>query len=1027
MHPVIRICFLQAIVLTSSVQITPAVPLPCSDIGRQAQKLSGGRGSGIADLWNGYKLECSMQALGAEVTMNGVLFLSTSESEGKGPFSLRASRLGRNGNLRSLPSTVDRVSRSGEIIRCNRSRITEEYSTSADGIRQDFILTRRPAGKGKPTLELELSNAAAASGSTSSRVSIRLACGRLLTYHSLNVTDRRGKKLPAFFESSGTDIIRITFDDSRASYPIRVDPTITDANWSGVGQAGGFDRNNGQSPGINSLAFDTEGNLHVGGMFDFAGGVPAANIAKWNGSEWSQLGNGLHSQYAVVQSIIFDAGGNLFAGGRFDSAGTVSARSVAKWDGSGWSPVGKGISGYVNVLAEGISGEIYAVGAFDSAGTKAARHAAKWNGSEWQALGSGINGTGISTCAIGSDGALFVGGRFDTAGAVAVNNIAKWDGTAWSGLDSGIDGPTGTYPWVASLLADNAGNLYAAGKFTTAGQVSTRGVARWDGTSWSAVSNGVNGDITELARDSSGNLYATGDIDTAVGTDRKRIVKWNDTAWSEIECNRYVSAMTFDLQGTLYTSTAGSVFMLRENDGWSELLPQTGTGFNGPVHAIVVDHDGSTFVGGAFTRIGLKRARFIAKWDGSSWNEIGGGTNNQVHSLTVDHEGNLYAGGRFDTAGTVPAHGIAKWDGNDWSALGEGVYGAPVTIWGIIGTVDPMGPVPIGTDSIGRVFALDVDESNHIIAGGIFDTAGTVPAKNIALWDGTTWSAFGNGLSSSAVTHTESRVVYTLAGATDGAIYAGGFFDSSGTVPLRNIARWDGTSWSEVKGGMNSTVAALALDASEHLYAGGGFDSAGTQPIRHIARLDENGWSALGNGTDSGVYAITFDSSGTLFAGGMFDSAGMQPARHIAMWNRDTWAPLGSGTNDMVSALCMEGMNWICTGGSFTVAGGKVSSCFARCILDASDVQRRPSPIGAAATLNFDQKRNFFIIQLIKRSEVGFRLFTLSGREVHRSLQTLSAGMHRWRLPDMTLSCGTYIAQVNTGHESLRCGFMVKR
>jgi hypothetical protein len=423
----------------------------------------------------------------------------------------------------------------------------------------------------------------------------------------------------------------------------------------------------------------------------------------------------------------------------------------------------------------------------------------------------------------------------------------------------------------------------------------------------------------------------------------------------------------------------------------------------------------------------LKPVRYIAKWDGSSWEEIGGGTNRAVHALAVDHDGNLYVGGYFDTAGTVYAHGIAMWDGNTWSPLGNGVYGGPVIIWGMIGTIDPMGPVPVDTGYIGRVFALDVDESNHLIAGGIFDTAGAVPAKNVAKWDGSDWSAIGSGLSSSDITHQDSRVIYAVAAASGGIVYAGGYFDASGTVPLQNIARWDGTDWSSVHGGINGIVSVLALDDSEHLYAGGFFDTAGTVPIRNITRLDENGWNALGGGTDSGVYALTFDSNGTLFAGGMFDSAGAQPARHIAMWNGTGWAPLGSGTSDMVYALCMEGPYWLCAGGTFTVAGGNVSSCFARCVLDPSCTRPATPMSRQAANLIFDQKRNLFNIQLNNRSEVGFRIFTLTGREVYHTVKTIPAGRHRWRLPERILSCGTYIVHINAGSESFRCRVVMKR
>ncbi len=48
------------------------------------------------------------------------------------------------------------------------------------------------------------------------------------------------------------------------------------------------------------------------------------------------------------------------------------------------------------------------------------------------------------------------------AGGVEATNIAKWDGSSWSALGSGMDG-------FVSALAASGSDLYAGGYFTTAG------------------------------------------------------------------------------------------------------------------------------------------------------------------------------------------------------------------------------------------------------------------------------------------------------------------------------------------------------------------------------------------------------------------------------------------------------------------------------------------------------------------------------------------------------------------------------
>ena len=58
--------------------------------------------------------------------------------------------------------------------------------------------------------------------------------------------------------------------------------------------------------------------LYVGGSFTEAGGVPASLIAKWNGSSWSALGNGLRtSAYSPGVKALVVCGDDLYAGGDF--------------------------------------------------------------------------------------------------------------------------------------------------------------------------------------------------------------------------------------------------------------------------------------------------------------------------------------------------------------------------------------------------------------------------------------------------------------------------------------------------------------------------------------------------------------------------------------------------------------------------------------------------------------------------------------------------------------------------------------
>jgi len=68
-------------------------------------------------------------------------------------------------------------------------------------------------------------------------------------------------------------------------------------------------------------------------------------------------------------------------------------------------------------------------------------------------------------------------------------------------------------------------DLYAGGDFTTAGGVSASLVARWDGSSWSALGTGMNSAVEALAV--SGNaLFAGGSFSTAGGKSSTHFAEW---------------------------------------------------------------------------------------------------------------------------------------------------------------------------------------------------------------------------------------------------------------------------------------------------------------------------------------------------------------------------------------------------------------------------------------------------------------------------------------------------------------------
>src|SRR5204863_7465284 len=106
----------------------------------------------------------------------------------------------------------------------------------------------------------------------------------------------------------------------------------------------------------------------------------------------------------------------------------------------------------------------------------------------WHALGSGVNGT-VSALAFDVNGDLLVGGTFDSAGAATAHSIARWSGSMWAAMGQGILAP---YLGVHAILVTKAGEVIVGGDFDYLGDsVLANNIAHWNGTKWEAMADGI--------------------------------------------------------------------------------------------------------------------------------------------------------------------------------------------------------------------------------------------------------------------------------------------------------------------------------------------------------------------------------------------------------------------------------------------------------------------------------------------------------------------------------------------------------
>jgi hypothetical protein len=193
----------------------------------------------------------------------------------------------------------------------------------------------------------------------------------------------------------------------------------------------------------------------------------------------------------------------------------------ANWSSMGGFP---GANGPVTAAVVDGAGNLYIGGDFAAVGDVVANGIAKWDGANWSALGSGIGSPGSFvhvSALVMSRGDLYVGGTFSTAGGIATLNVAKWNGSSWSALSLGRTGD------VVSALAVSGSDLYAAGAFSTAGDEVVHGIAKWNGSSWSTLGSGMDGSVFALAVSGS-DLYAAGYFTKAGGISATNIA--NGTA-----------------------------------------------------------------------------------------------------------------------------------------------------------------------------------------------------------------------------------------------------------------------------------------------------------------------------------------------------------------------------------------------------------------------------------------------------------------------------------------------------------------
>jgi hypothetical protein len=647
--------------------------------------------------------------------------------------------------------------------------------------------------------------------------------------------------------------------------------------------------------------------LYVGGDFGHAGELVVSGLARWDGTHWTQK-RGELSGGGVRAFALYDdgSGTELYAAGGIYTASGQPANGIAKWNGTSWSPLGvgsaAGVSGQIYDLCvydDGAGAKLYAVGIFLHAGGQLANNIARWGPNGWEAFTNGAAGYpyALEVFDDGSGPKLVVAGEFPEIGSVLVQNIATFDGSTFAPLGAGVDGIV----WDLKVFQGPSGpELIAGGEFTHAGGAPAGRIASWSHGAWSELAGGLDARAMSLVTFDEGageRLFVGGYFAQAGGLQVPHLARWDGVGWS---------------------------------------APGTGDDVNptaaAPGFGVHDDGTGPKLYVGTDVRIGPSSwTHGIGRWTGAAFEGVGPPRNNildnPVSSFVVFDDGTgpaLHASGLFTKAGGNPVGHIARWNGARWEELGGGLpdgpihgpqavvdHGAGERLYAYVPLTSPGTQyselrcwdgatwTTIATTSLGSFIvalsAYDDGSGPALYVGGTFQTLGGVAAANIARFDGSTWSAVGGGLSgASPYAGVQELSVQDLG--LGPVLIASGLFESAGGQPALNIARWDGSSWSAFGSGLATAPAAFAVyddGSGPALFTAG----PGT-PQGGLQRWDGSTWSQVPGSPPNWLTALAVfdDGSGpSLYVGGNFSLVGSLTARGLARWNGSVWSSPGYG------------------------------------------------------------------------------------------------------------------------------------
>ncbi len=403
--------------------------------------------------------------------------------------SSRAGEIGMGLHAIGYGSSMRPVGEAMPTAKANRvsfahSGITEWYANGPLGLEQGFTIPKvLSADHARPlALSISLAGSAHATLAAGKRsLTLSRPRGISLYYGGLVASDATGRTLRSWLTLK-TDRLLLSVDTRDATYPVRIDPIIGEAEkLTGAGEVG--------AGRFGQVAMSSDGDTALVGAGYDDGAIGAAWVFTRSGSTWAQEGQKLTGggvgQKRFGSSVALSSDGNTaLIGGSWDNGG-VGAAWVFTRSGATWTQQGEKLTGGAEI---GPFGQFGSTAALSSDGNTALIGGpgdsnfvgAAWvftrSGSTWSQQGGKLTGADEApeydgqfggAIALSSDGnTALIGGGGDHKGVGAAWAFTR-SGSTWSQqgakLTGGGESDGGGFGSSVALSSDGDTALIGAG------------------------------------------------------------------------------------------------------------------------------------------------------------------------------------------------------------------------------------------------------------------------------------------------------------------------------------------------------------------------------------------------------------------------------------------------------------------------------------------------------------------------------------------------------------------------------------